>query len=173
MCIIGFYIKKNKDVQLVTLVCSSIPRPTNSQSILCCLLSPLVGNSASAVRILKQFVGFISDLCIQKDEIMVSFDVVSLFTNVPRDLAIEVVSKLLSSDESLQDRTNLSVQSILPLLAVCLETTYLSFRGQYYQQKISTAMRSPVLVAIANMVMEEIEECVLSAYGSTRVKKRQ
>ena len=68
---------------------------------LCRLLSPLVGNSASAVKNSRQFVGFISDLCIQEDEIMVSFDVVSLFTNVPRDLAIEVVSKRLSSDESL------------------------------------------------------------------------
>ena len=58
------------------------------------------------------------------------------------------------------------MQSILSLLAVCLEATYLSFQGQYYQQKIGTAIGSPVSVAIANMVMEEIEERALSTYRS-------
>ena len=47
---------------------------------------PLVGNSALAVQNSKQFVGSISDLCIHEDEMMVSYDVASLFATVPRDL---------------------------------------------------------------------------------------
>ena len=114
----GSYIKK-KQICTVGNTGMLINSPTYQLSKhLCCLLSSLVGNSGSGVRILRQLVGFISDLCIQEDEIIASFDIVSLFMNVPRDLAIGVVSKRLSSDESLQDRTNLSVQSILLLLAV-------------------------------------------------------
>ena len=154
------------DVPMRPIV-SFIHSPTYQLSKhLCHLLSPLVGHSDSSVWNSKQFVEFISDLYVQEDEMMASFDVVSLFTNVPRDLAIEVPSQRLALDESLQDRTNLCVQSIVSLLSVCLEATYLSFRGQYYKQKIGTAMGSPVSVTVANMVMEEIEERALSTFRS-------
>ena len=99
---------------------------------------------ASFVRNFKRFVQLISNQCIEDDEVMVSFDVVSLFTNVPRDLAIAVAARRLESDGTLQDRTNLSVQNILSLLTVCLDVTFLllpySFRGHYYQQIKGTAM---------------------------------
>ena len=71
-------------------------------------------------------------------------------------MAVEVVLKQLLSDESLQDRTNLPVQSILSLLSVGVEATYLSLRDQYDQKKTGTAMGSPVSVTISNMVMEEM-----------------
>lgn len=65
----------------------------------------------SSVRNSKPFVEFVSDLCIQVDEKMASFDVVSPFTNVSRDLAIEFAYQCLALDQSLQDRSNLCVQT--------------------------------------------------------------
>ena len=50
------------------------------------------------------------------DEILVSFDVVSLFTCIPTHLAIEVVKERLDFDQSLPERTNLSIQNIVALL---------------------------------------------------------
>ena len=38
---------------------------------------------------------------------MASFDVVTLFTNIPRDLAVKAASQCLALDEFLQDRNNL------------------------------------------------------------------
>ena len=40
------------------------------------------------------------------------------------------------------------------------------FRGKYYQQTFVTAMGSPVLVLVANLVTEEIEQTVLSTFHS-------
>ena len=97
---------------------------------------------------------------------MVSFDVVSLFTNVPRDLAISVAARRLQSDDTLQDRSNLSVHNILSLLTICLDATFLSFRGQYYQQIKGTAMGSPVSVTVANMVVEDEEQRALATFIS-------
>ncbi len=52
---------------------------------------------------------------------MVSFDVSSLFTNVPIDEAVSVIRDKLQNDESLDERTCLSPECITELLEVCLK----------------------------------------------------
>ena len=47
---------------------------------------------------------------------MVSFDVVSIFTNVPVDLAVNILRERLSGDEKLKDRTSLEVDELTALL---------------------------------------------------------
>ena len=86
-----------------------------------------------------------------------SFDVVSLFTCVPVELAVEIAKQRLSRDEDLPTRTSLTVQEVVRLLSFCLNATYLSFRGEHYQQTFGTAMGSPVSVTVANLVMEVVE----------------
>ena len=129
------------------------------------LLSPLVGNSTSYVKNSAEFQSFISSERLNSDEILVSFDVVSLFTKVPIGLAVDVARKRLSLDETLEARTNLSVSEIVNLLEFCLNATYLAFRGNVYRQVYGTAMGSPVSVTVANLVMEDIEERALSTFG--------
>jgi len=81
---------------------------------------------------------------------MVSFDVVSLFPNVPPDLAADVASWCLSMDDNLPFRTTLNMQSIIALLHLCLNATYFCISGHFYQQTFSTVMGFPVSVTIAN-----------------------
>ena len=95
-------------------------------------------------------------------EVLVSFDVVSLFTRVQTARAIQVSRDRLTSDPSLPDRTSLSVDDICSLLEICLEATYLAFEGKVYQQIHGTAMGSPVFVVVANLVMEDVEQQALS-----------
>ena len=107
------------------------------------------------------------------DEVLASFDVVSLFTKVPTELAIDVARRHPEEDETLSDRTNLTVNNIIVLLDLCLKATYLMYRGCYYQQIFGTAMGSPVSVTVANLVMEAIEERALSTFDPPpRVWKR-
>ena len=81
---------------------------------------------------------------------------VSLFTRVPIDLTIDVVKHRVESDKALEDRTCLSVSSIVTLLKLCLEATYFTFKGEIYQHVFGTAMGSPVSVVVANLVMEDM-----------------
>ena len=97
-------------------------------------------------------------------EFLVSFDVVSLFTRVLTTHAIQVTHERLLGNLSLSDRTSLTVEDICSLLKLCLEATYLSFRGKIYQQVHGTAMGSPVSVVVANLVMEDIEQKALSTF---------
>ena len=101
-----------------------------------------------------------------KEETLVSIDVVSLFTSVPTDLAIRVACNRLESDTSLSERTSLNVDDIMDLLSLCLDATFLSFRGKVYRQAQGTAMGSPVSVVVANLMMEDIEERALFTFHS-------
>ena len=98
---------------------------------------------------------------LSEDEPMVSFDVKSLFTNVPVDEALEVVHKGLMKDDTLMDQTGLPPQKVTHLLELSLQTTYFKFQGSYYKQTDGAAMRSPVSPVVANIYMEMFEELAL------------
>ena len=78
-----------------------------------------------------------------------SFDV-SIFTNVPTELAVDVAHKQLEEDEKLIERTVLEVEEIVMLLQLCLDATFVCFMEKYYRHTFRTAMGSPVSVTIAN-----------------------
>ena len=85
-------------------------------------------------------------LSFDEDEVLVSFDVVSLFTRIPVPLAIEVARQRLEADDTLADRPSLAAEDVLQLLSLYLNDTYFSFRGPFYHQIFGTAMGSPVSV---------------------------
>ena len=55
------------------------------------ILKPLVGNTDSFIKDSHDFVNLIKNETLEKDDILVSFDVVSLFTKIPLDEAIQVI----------------------------------------------------------------------------------
>ena len=87
-----------------------------------------------------------------------SLFVVSLFTSIPLDLAIQVAADVLSNDETLLDRSTIPVDDIVDLLDFCLSTTNFKYNDTYYQQIFGTAMGSPVSAVMANLVMEDLEK---------------
>ena len=82
------------------------------------------------------FASFATRLLLPSNNILVSLDVVSLFTNIPVNRAKEIAYKRLLADTSLEDRTMLSPAEVSRLLEFCLNATYLAYRGEYYQQNI-------------------------------------
>ena len=65
--------------------------------------------------------------------VMVSFDVVSLFTLNPVHRAIENTRNNLEKDESLDNRTSFTVNEICKLLENRINVTFLFYKGVYYQ----------------------------------------
>ena len=98
------------------------------------ILSPLTGKSEYAVSNSTHFVNTINHERIQEKEIMVSFDVESLFTNVPIEDAVKATLHKLENDPGLADRTNLTPAQIADLLNFVLRSTYFQYNGSIYEQ---------------------------------------
>ncbi|KAK3735059.1 hypothetical protein QZH41_001737 [Actinostola sp. cb2023] len=98
---------------------------------------------------------------IDEDEIMVSFDVISLFTSIPVNLALSITKERLDQDITLATRTNLSIKNIMRLMECVLNHCYFLHEGYHYQQIFGCPMGSPVSAFLANLVMEKIEELAI------------
>ena len=122
------------------------------------LLAPLVGKTKYHVQNSKQLAGEMKEVQLEEDDMFVSHDVVSLFTNTPIPQSTEIISNKLKKDKTLKKRTLLAPEDIVELLEFVLTTTYFMFRGQVYQQKFGTAMGSPVSPIVANLFMGDLEQ---------------
>ena len=63
-------------------------------------------------------------------------------------------TKLLDADETLEDKTILTLERFVELLGVCLKSTYFGYNGIFYQKKHGAAMGSPVSAIFANLYLE-------------------
>ena len=125
------------------------------------ILTPLVGRSDHSVKNSASFCEFLRGVTIPTGYVLVSFDVVSLFTCVPKNLALHTTKKKMDADPYLSQRTSLSVDDLLMLLSFCLDATEFVFDGQFYRPVFGCAMGSSVSPIVANLVMEDVEERIL------------
>ena len=105
----------------------------------------------------KSLSAFICQQKIEPGEIMVSFDVTSLYTTIPIDQALLIIRDLLEHDEKLADRTLLSPRQILDLLDILLRTTYFKFNGDFYQQTDGAAMGGPTSAIVSEIYLQSLE----------------
>ena len=105
---------------------------------------------------------FISTKVVHPNEILASFDVVFLFTQVPVQLAVTVARSRLTANDTL-----------FPNKLVC--SRYLSSKSlpqhrlnvllwSIFSTTSCNGNGSPVSVLFANLVMEDVEESALASY---------
>ena len=85
------------------------------------MLLPLAGNTSSFIKKYTSFVDWVKNIKVNKDVILVSFDIVSLYTMIPKDEAIDVIKDIMDADTAILVRT-------------CLKSTYFSYHGNIYEQ---------------------------------------
>ena len=85
---------------------------------------------------------------------MVSFDVKSLFTNVPLTETINICAEALYQDNNIK----LQRSSFIKLMHMATSSIEFSFNGEMFRQKDGVAMGSPLGPTLANIIMGYLEE---------------
>ena len=85
---------------------------------------------------------------LEEDEVVVSFDVVSLYTNVPVQEAIDICADLLYSGEHVQPPVD--KQTFKELLELCTCNVLMQTHDGFYRQTDGLAMGSPPAPLLAN-----------------------
>ena len=131
------------------------------------LLSPRRSDHGYTIKNSKEFADFVQTQTVRPDEEIVSFDVVSLFTSIPVDLALKVIQSKLESNHTWKDKTKLTKNQTVELTKFVLHNSFFSYEGTLYHQIFVCAMGSPVSVVIADLVMEHVEVQALSTFTAS------
>ena len=126
------------------------------------ILHPIMGQTEHYLENSKDLKKKLANKKLKENEVLISHDIVSLFTKVPIQEALTVIRSRLKNDKTLSKRTNLTVDDIMDLLEFVCNATYFQFNDQIYQQCFGMAMGSPVSPILANLFMENQEQLALS-----------
>ena len=101
-----------------------------------------------------------NQLKINNGEILVSYDVSSLFTNVPLDETIEIMDNRAFTNNWFNTTHNLDLTrtDLLDLLSVATKGQLFQFNGALYKQTDGVALGSPLGPLLANVFMSSIED---------------
>ena len=97
-------------------------------------------------------------------EILVSYDVSSLFTNVPVDETIEILVQKAFHEEWFNNKYKLALKEcdLRALLSIAVKNQLFQLDGKLYEQIDGVAMGSPLGPLMANTFMCSIEEKLVS-----------
>lgn len=91
---------------------------------------------------------------IENNDTLVSFDVISLFTNIPTYLAIKII---MTQWEQVKKYTNLPKNIFLKILQFCLkDNNYFAYDNNIYIQTFGMPMGNPLSPTIADIVLDHI-----------------
>lgn len=113
-------------------------------------------NSTFNVKNSSDFIEKVAGLEIGVGDCMVSYDVTSLFTNVPIDHALKLIERDWNKKSHL---TNIPKDIFLKLLKFCLvDNNYFLYNDKFYRQVSGAPMGGPLSPIVADILMEDLLE---------------
>ena len=128
------------------------------------VLKPLTEESGHKLQSTENYFDTINTIQIPDDHKLVSFDVKSLFTSIPLQLALDCTENAIKNSTV---ELPLPTDDIMDLLNLCLTSTYFQYNGKHHKRVHGTAMGSQVSVVVAEIVMQNIDEQALATYTRT------
>ena len=108
------------------------------------------------------FSNYIRNVPIEDDEIMISFDVTFLYTNIPIIDTLNIIKDYVHSDDKFARKTAIPQDKFLDLVNLLLTTTWYTFNSQFYQPTDGVAMGGPASSATAEIYMQAHESTAIS-----------
>lgn len=133
------------------------------------LLRPLYDRVAqhttfvNGIDLIRQLENYRDRGCLCPSTQFVTFDVADLYTMIPRDGALDVLGRFLLHNSVQGKIGNLSVDTILKLARLVLDTNYFVYDQKYYRQIKGGAMGSPFTMTLANVYMFAWEQSLIQS----------
>ena len=137
----------------------------NLARFLCDLLSPSVPNDYSCKDTFS-FVSQIKNANLSK-KFLVSYDVTSLFTNIPLQETIDIAINLIFNHNP---NLNITKKELKKLFLFATSQTHFIFNSKFYNQFDGVAMGSPLAPVLANIFMGFYESKWLNEYNLNKPK---
>lgn len=134
-------------------------------------LRPLYNNNQYNVKNSFDFKELMDSIILKPTDVLCSFDVIALFTNIPIKLAIQECNERWSE---IENHTNLPKQTFLELLTFCVEeNNFFKFNNLCYRQTKGLAMGNPLSPVLADIVMTKLFNQCLANFNNkiTFIKK--
>lgn len=156
------YIKlpRPNDLKLRPIIAGPASSAQRLSNMLNIILKPLCTKVTSYVRDNMDFLNYIPQT-VPGDTILVTFDVSSLYTNIPHNLGLEAIQYWLDKHPDQID-SRFSKEFILAGLKLVLENNHFLFDDENYLQIKGTAMGTKVAPTYASLVMGYLEEKLYS-----------
>lgn len=106
----------------------------------------------------------LSDIHINKEFSLIFLDVISLFTNIPVEMAVDSVA---SRWNYISTNCTIPRPEFITAVRLILNSTYFTFNGVIYQQTFGTPMGSPLSPIIADIVLQDLESKALKSLTFT------
>ncbi|XP_061190017.1 uncharacterized protein LOC133197844 [Saccostrea echinata] len=163
----ALYIKlpRPTDLKLRPIVAGPACPTHRISNLLDILLKPLCQLVPSYVRDDMDFLGHIPDT-VEINTEMVSFDVTSLYTNIPHTLGLEAIAFWIDKYRS-EINERFSKDFILEGLKIVLENNHFVFDSRNFLQIKETAMGTKVAPTYATLVLGFLEEKLISETDRT------
>ena len=124
------------------------------------LIKPYIPDRYSVTSNIK-FLERLKEFNIKEKDYCLSFDVVSLFTNIPLAETIDMIAERLYSDNNTKGIPSIPKTSLIELLK-CATSGIFSHRDKLFQQKDGVSMGNPLAPTLANFFLGCLEETLFA-----------
>lgn len=121
-------------------------------------LKNVTGKTNRSVKNAFELKNALKNLKIPKGYILISLDVVSLFTKIPKELVYQCIR---DKWDTIEPFTNLPMNEFLNGLELVMDNCVFQHKEIIYQQIFGSPMGSPGSPSFADLVMETLEETVI------------
>ena len=119
----------------------------------------LLRESEYTIKSTRHFMEIIKRKKVPEGFQMLSFDVNSLFLNVPLETTIDIILRRIYTNHELT--TSLTKKEMKELLLLCTKNLNFTFSGQIFIQVDGVAMGSPLAPLLADIFMIELERSLI------------
>ena len=110
----------------------------------------------------SEFLKRLKEFEIREEDLCMSFDIVSLFTNVPLEETISIIANNMYPDDA-----NIKERSSMMILLKSATGGIFTHRGQLYQQKDGVSMGNPLAPTLANYFLGYLEKSLFHDHNDS------